>query len=172
MTLAITLPYERPSPVHIPRRDLVLGAADSLYLQVSVVQSDWPGAPPIVLTGGIGGPALRLYVWAASAWHHGWDYGAPTHCRGTMLWSGLATIASLPDATFLFSFPTGTMAAWPLRCGFALQLEWDSARQVELLAQGYLHTQRTGQTLVPLHALSTDAGELMEPTGSTLVLGA
>ena len=36
-TFAMTVPYLRTSPVHIPRRDLVLGRADSVFLRVTVV---------------------------------------------------------------------------------------------------------------------------------------
>ena len=36
-SFAMTVPYMRTSPLHIPRRDLVLGRADSLFLRVTVV---------------------------------------------------------------------------------------------------------------------------------------
>ena len=42
-SFAMTVPIARTSPIHIPRRDLVLGRADSLYLRVTVVDSDDPG---------------------------------------------------------------------------------------------------------------------------------
>jgi hypothetical protein len=73
----LVLPYMRTSPVHIPCRDLVLGGADCLALEVSIVEADNPSAQALVLTGGIGGPALTMLV-APDYWHrNSWDYGAP-----------------------------------------------------------------------------------------------
>ena len=72
---SMTMPWLRTSPVHVPRRDLVLGIADSLWLRVTVVESDRPEALPIELTGGIGGPTLQMLVWPDTCYRTTWDYG-------------------------------------------------------------------------------------------------
>ena len=66
-TQRIVLPYLR-GPNHIPRRDLVLGGADSMALEVAIVEYDNPAAPALDLTGGIGGPTLSLFIWPAGCW--------------------------------------------------------------------------------------------------------
>src|SRR4051812_4830446 len=53
--------YRRPA-VHMGRRDMVLAHSDSLSLQVTVVQTDDPDAQALLLTGGLGGPELRMVV--------------------------------------------------------------------------------------------------------------
>ena len=78
MQYSFVLPYLRSTPIHIPRRDLVVGGADSVLLEVGVVEFDNPSAQAIVLTGGIGGPALRMTVWPWSYVHWPWDYGRPS----------------------------------------------------------------------------------------------
>src|SRR3954464_3402602 len=86
------LPYNRSSPLYIPRRDLVVSAADCLELRVTVVESDDPSAQALELTGGIGGPSCLLLVYP-DATSGRWDYGAPRVCPGTVLWSGVGVIA-------------------------------------------------------------------------------
>ena len=105
-TFNITLPLDRTSPVHIPIRDLVLGGTDSGTLLLSLVDCDSPDALPIDLTGGIGGPAVSLFVWpdgyrwgwggwggygyGSGAYHdYGWGwYGGGIAYSGTVLWAG------------------------------------------------------------------------------------
>jgi hypothetical protein len=58
------LPYQRQSAARIPRRDLMLGAADSLSLRVIIVETDHPSAQALQITGGVGGPALRFVIWS------------------------------------------------------------------------------------------------------------
>ena len=81
-TQRIVLPYLR-GPNHIPRRDLVLGGADSMALEVAIVEYDNPAAPALDLTGGIGGPTLTLFIWPAGCWPRSWDYGAPCMTPGS-----------------------------------------------------------------------------------------
>ena len=76
----LTLPLDRVSPVRVPVRDLVLGGTDSLTLLVTIVDRDSPDALPIELTGGIGGPAVSLFVWPDGygrgyGWGNCHDYG-------------------------------------------------------------------------------------------------
>src|SRR4249920_2269947 len=97
-TLALTLPLDRISPVRVPTRDLVLGGTDSVTLLVSIVDRDSPDALPIELSGGIGGPAVSMFVWPDSRGCHGpyfggwgcdWDYGwGGWHGAGPALWTG------------------------------------------------------------------------------------
>ena len=118
--LAVTLPIDRVSPVRIPVRDLVLGGTDSLTLCVTVVECDNPDAPPIELTGGIGGPAVSLFVWPGGYGPgYGWggchDYGWGWHGGGvagpgTALWS--ATGDDLRDMSPESSTSASRRAQW------------------------------------------------------------
>jgi hypothetical protein len=171
MQQTFILPYLRTSPIHIPRRDLVLGQPDSLSLSVSIVETDDPDALPIVVTGGVGGPLLTLFIWPASyqrSWGYGgrwgygagWDYGAGWWTISTMpLWSGDFTISDAPSATFGISFPPGTMATWPRRACWSMQLTDDHGASVSQLAWGDLHVMPGGQRVVtqPI-AIITDPG--------------
>jgi hypothetical protein len=137
-SFAMTVPYMRTSPLHIPRRDLVLGLADSLFLRVTVVDSDNPCAQAIELTGGVGGPMLQMLVWPDHCYRTAWDYGALSHCPQSVLWSGLGVISDALGA-FDIAFPTATMSGWPRRSAYALQLDWDGGGGASLLAEGHLH---------------------------------
>ena len=62
----------------------MLGGADSVTLLISVVDRDSPDALPIELSGGIGGPAVSMFVWPDhrggygprfGGWGSGDDYG-------------------------------------------------------------------------------------------------
>lgn len=156
---ALMLPYRRVSPVHIPRRDLVLSTVDFLYLQITVTDSDSPNAQPLGLTGGIGGPGCRLVIFADRPYGgYGWDYGAPTVPYGHTLgvWDGVVD-ADTPS-TFDIDIPSGAFADYPLRCGWAVLLDWDSGVHTEVLASGSVHFRRVGTTAgaAPLPHLMTD----------------
>jgi|SRR5215471_10469645 len=137
MQQTLVLPYLRDTPLYIPRRDLVLGGADSVLLEVSIVESDTPCAPALQITGGIGGPALRMTVWPDTGrWVR--DYGMWLPTCGTPIWSGVGTIDANENGTFQIRVPVATMTTWPVRCVYALQLDWDGATLSETLAQGVL----------------------------------
>ena len=161
-TIALTLPLDRTSPLHIPTRDLVLGGTDSGTLLVSVVECDNPDALPIDLSGGLGGPTLSLFVWPDGyrggcggwgGWHGGggWggychDYGWGWHGGGvagpgTVLWSATGTIYDAATGTFAIAIPAGTMGTWPRRCRWAIFLDADGGGEAELLAEGHLHVR-------------------------------
>jgi hypothetical protein len=140
MQYSFVVPYLRSSPIHLPSRDIVVAASDSVLLSVSIIESDDPAAEALVLTGGIGGPTLRLTVWPDST---GWycDYGVSTPQCGTVLWSGVGTISTTSRGTFDVLIPLATMANWPRRCVYALQLDWSGNTRSETLAQGHLHVR-------------------------------
>ena len=150
-SLAITVPYMRTSPLYIPRRDLVLASADSLYLRVTIVDSDNPCAQALALSGGIGGPSAQLLFWADTQPKTGWggwyDYGWGYYTDGWPYASTRQMLLTVPgalsDATgaFDFSVPSGTMSSWPLRCGWAVQLNYDSAG-AEVLMTGTANIRR------------------------------
>jgi hypothetical protein len=151
-SFAMTVPYARTSPIHIPRRDLVLAAADSVFLRVTVVDSDNPCAQAIELTGGVGGPAAQFIVWADAQQRYswGWDNGwrVPDYGWGCGYGSGqvLANVAGVPgDAlgSFDFAFPSGTMSQWPRRCCWCVQLGYDT-QGAEVLMTGQLHVRMLG----------------------------
>ena len=172
-----------------PRHDLVLYLADSLFLRVTVVDSDNPCAQAIELTGGIGGPALQMTVWADSyyrnSWGSGgwgydyrnsWDYGAMPLWQQAPVWTGLGVISDAIGA-FDISFPTATMSGWPRRCAYALQLDWDGASGTSLLAEGKLHLARSmARTVAPVimltdtmqPVLTDDVGDVILLDGTTL----
>ena len=135
----MTVPWLRSSPVHVPRRDLVLGRADSLSLRVTVVEADQPDALPILLTGGIGGPALQMIVWPETCYRTTWDYGAWPQCPQSVLWAGMGVVSTDAIGAFDISFPTATMASWPRRCAYALQLDYNGLGGTDLLVDGRLH---------------------------------
>jgi hypothetical protein len=155
----MTVPYMRTSMLHIPRRDLVLAVADSLYLRVTVVDSDNPCAQGIELSGGIGGPSATFAVWADQ---HGWhdDYGMLLPRCGQMLHSVVGTHPSGVVGAFDFFFPSGTMASWPRRCGWTVQLNYDD-EGAEVLASGRIHVRQIGApvtSVTPGLGLATSAG--------------
>lgn len=149
MQQTIFAPYLRTSPVHIPRRDLVLSATDSLTLRVTVVESDDPNAQQVVITGGIGGPAAQLVIWLDQAWggysgwnwpSWGWDYGRLAAAPGTILWSGIGT--PQPGlGSFDWFLPPGTLANLPPRCGWGVQMGWDGNAKTETLLIGALNVR-------------------------------
>jgi hypothetical protein len=170
--LALTLPLDRISPVRVPTRDLVLGGSDSVTLLVSVVDRDSPDALPIELSGGIGGPALSLFVWPDSrgchgpnfgGWGCGWDYGwggwysGGVAGPGTVLWSATGVILDMATGTFRIRVPAGTMGAWPRRCRWAVFFDAEGGGEAELLAEGHLHIRpMVSRAIAPLILLTDD----------------
>lgn len=135
----LILPYTRVSPIHIPRRDLVLGVSDGLTLRVTVVESDDPAAQVIVLTGGIGGPACTLVIYREAMHSHCWDYGAPFAMAGAVLWSATGTSSTAAAGSFDIAIPAGSFSGFPRRCHWLVRLDWADGTQSDLLAQGALH---------------------------------
>jgi hypothetical protein len=173
----------RTSPLHIPRRDLVMGVADSLFLRVTVVDSDDPCAQGIDLTGGTGGPTLQLLVWADSycrnAWSYGgwgydyrnaWDYGAMPPWGAPPIWTGLGVVSDAIGA-FDISFPTATMSSWSRRCAYALQLDWDGASGTSLLAEGHLHLARSiPRSVAPVIMLTDPSQPVLTDDSDDVIL--
>ena len=151
--ISITVPYARTTYLHVPRRDLVLGLADSLFLRVTVVDSDSVDAQALELTGGLGGPSLQMIVWPDTHYRTSWDYGARPHCPPPPIWTGLGVVSDALGA-FDISFPTNTMASWPRRCAYAMQLDWDGGGGASLLTDGHIHLRpsvaRTVQPIIML----------------------
>lgn len=171
-TQTLILPYLRTSPLYIPRRDLVLSAADSLTLRVTIVESDDPSAQALFLTGGLGGPAARLLIFSdrSGSW---WgsdccDYDAPWWPR-RVLFTGAGTVSDAVGS-FDFILPAGTLASFPRRCGWAISLDFNGSES-ELLARGSLHVGREqGAAQFVEDALLTDAGDpVFEDDGVTPV---
>lgn len=157
MTLqTLVLPYNRTSPVRIPCRDLVLGGADSLGLEVSIVEYDNPGAAALVLSGGIGGPALTMLVAPDYCSRRSWDYGAPAIGPGSVIWSGQGTISATQPGTFEIRFPTATMSRWPRRCIWVIQLDWNQSGDTQMLSWGHLHVMPTVARLAAQDFMLTD----------------
>lgn len=171
MQHAFVLPYLRISPVHIPRRDLVIGGADNVLLEIGVVEYDDPTSQALVVTGGIGGPSLRMTVFPDSFAHRSWDYASPTLPRCSVLWSGVGTVSAQHIGTFEMRIPIGSMMSWPLRCAYSLQLDWDGAMHSDTLAQGFLHVRRavvTG-TFVEQDLLTDDSVPILTSNDLTHV---
>ena len=183
-TVALILPLDRVSPVRIPVRDLVLGGTDSLTLSVTVVDRDSPDALPIELTGGIGGPAVSLFVWPAGygrgyGWgnchDYGWGgwYGGGVAGPGTVLWSATGTVLDAASGTFDILIPPGTMGGWPRRCRWAIYLDADGGGEAELLSEGHLHVRpmvsRGGAPVIML--TDTNPAVLTDPVTGVIYLG-
>lgn len=161
MQYAITLPYLRTSPVHIPRRDLVLSASDSLLLTVTVVETDNPSAQALILSTDINGPAMQLVIWRDSdAWNTWCDYQRPGSVYGTVLQS----ISGKPGGAAgswdfhlpTGSFSTGTFRGFPLRCGWTILLLWDNGAKSSVLGQGVMNILPPFVQGVPLAAIPPD----------------
>lgn len=156
-TQTLVLPYQRTSPVHQPRRDLVLSASDCLFLRVSVIEADDPNAMALELTGGIGGPGCQMFIVADRPYGgYGWDYGAPTRPSGHVLgvWDGV--IADAPGS-FDFDIPSGTFVDYPRYCGWVIQLDWDGGDHTEVLAFGSVRFHPGGAVfMTPMPHLMTD----------------
>jgi hypothetical protein len=171
-TLALSLPLDRISPVRVPTRDLVLGSTDSVTLLVSIVDRDSPDALPIELSGGIGGPAVTLFVWPDSRGCHGpnfggwgcgnWDYGwggwysGGAAGPGTTLWTATATIYNMTTGTFRIRVPAGTLGAWPHRCRWAVFFDAEGGGEAEMLAEGRLHIRPMLSRVIDPLILLTD----------------
>jgi hypothetical protein len=152
MQQTIFAPYLRTTPLHEQRRDLVAYATDSLTLRVTVVESDSPGAQLLTLTGGLGGPAAQLLIWTdyrpvgRSSWLDGGcgcDYDRPLTAGGSVLWSGMGT-PQIGLGSFDFFLPAGTLLSVPSRCGWAVQLGWDSQKS-DVLFAGTLQVRGGGR---------------------------
>jgi hypothetical protein len=171
-TFALSLPLDRISPVRVPTRDLVLGSTDSLTLLVSVVDRDSPDALPLELSGGIGGPAVSLFVWPDSRGCHGpnfggwgcgnWDYGwggwysGGIAGPGTTLWTATATIYNMATGTFRIRVPAGILGAWPHRCRWAVFFDAEGGGEAEMLAEGRLHIRPMLSRVIDPLILLTD----------------
>ena len=158
MQQSLTLPYLRTSPVHVPRRDLVLSASDSLLLNVAVVESDNPAAQALILSTDENGPSMQLAFWD-DGWHHhgGWDYGWPHPRPGAVLQS----ITGKPGGaagSWDFHIPTGMFADFPLRCGWAILLLWENGTRSSVLGQGIANFLRPYFHGVPITAIPPDPG--------------
>jgi hypothetical protein len=186
--LALSLPLDRISPVRVPTRDLVLGSTDSVTLMVSIVDRDSPDALPIELSGGIGGPAVSLFVWPDSRGCHGpnfggwgcgnWDYGwggwysGGLAGPGTTLWTATATIYNMATATFRIRVPAGTLGAWPHRCRWAVFFDAEGGGEAELLAEGRLHIRPMLSRVIDPLIMLTDPNPavLTDPNAEAIFL--
>lgn len=146
MQQTIYAPYLRTSPLHIPRRDLVLAPSDSLYLRVTIVESDKPDAQLLVLTGGLDGPQAQLTICIDHGLPSSWyDYQHPAVSPGMVMWSvigepqvGLGSFDfALPSGTFT-QYPAGIFTRTPLRYGWCVQLNWDAVKS-DVLFTGILN---------------------------------
>ena len=120
----------RTSPIHVPRRDELLGRAD----QHSSCVSPWwivtiPAPRPSSWSGGIGGPVRKMLVWPSQRYRGHQGTTVPTgtghSARETVLWVGTGVLSPGRLGAFDIAFPTSTMAGWPRRCAYALQLDYD-----------------------------------------------
>ena len=181
--MALTLPLDRVSPVRVPTRDLVLGGTDSLTLLVSIVDRDSPDALPIELTGGIGGPAVSLFVWPdgygrgygwGNCHDYGWGgwYGGGVAGPGTVLWSATGAVLDAASGTFAILIPAGTMGGWPRRCRWAIYFDADGGGEAELLAEGHLHVRSmVSRAIAPLIMLTdTNPATLTDPNNEAIFI--
>ena len=179
-TMAMTLPLDRVSPVRVPIRDLVLGGTDSVTLLVSIVERDSPDALPIELTGGLGGPAISMFVWPGG-YGHGWnchDYGwggwhnGGVAGPGTVLWSATGVILDMTTATFQIHVPAGTLGNWPRRCRWAIYYDAAGGGEAELLAEGHLHVRpMVSRGIAPLIMLTDpNPAVLTDPETGVIIL--
>lgn len=153
---SLVLPYMR-GPLHIPRRDLVLAASDSLNLLVTVVESDDPAAGAIELTGGLGGPFVRMNIWA-DALPLRWDYGFSHLRHARLIYAVDGTISTDAPGSFDLFVPAAAFAGWPARCGWTMQLIYDSGVQSETLSYGTLVMRWSPQRTITATPILADDG--------------
>jgi hypothetical protein len=146
-TQTLIVPYHRVSPLHIPQRDMVLGEADCLVLRVTIVHTDDPSSLTLGLTGGVGGPACRLFIFTDSS-RGGSDYGFSSGSSPSVLWAGTGDVSD-SVGSFDFDIGSGAFSKFPLRCGWSIQLDWDSGAHAQMLAHGSLHFSRSAQMSTP-----------------------
>jgi len=161
---SITLPYRRTSPVHVPRSDLVLSAADSLLLTVCVVESDHPSAQAIVLHTDADGPAMQLVIWDGADYGYVWGDYQRAWTPGLMLQS----IPGYPGSaagSWDFHIPTGTFKDFPLRCGWAILLLWANGAKSSVLGQGIANFLRPFFLGTPLSAIPIEPPPIITPPG-------
>ena len=182
---ALTLSLDRVSPIRVPTRDLVLGGTDSVTLNVSIVDRDSPDALPVELTGGIGGPAVSMFVWPdAYRQGYGWGgchdyhdyrwgwYGGGVAGPGTALWSATGVTLDMTTGTFQIRVPPGTMGCWPRRCRWAIFFDADGGGEAELLAEGHIHVRSmVSRAIAPLIMLTDpDPAVLTDPNTEAIFL--
>jgi hypothetical protein len=152
-TQSMTLAVQRRSPIHIPRRDLVLSGADTLRLTVHLRESDTPGAAPVGMVGL--GPRLRLALGTMGPiWS--WDYGytpSPALTYRSLLWAGFGVASLTEDGRVDIDVPRGALGDACGRLWWMLQLDY--GRSLTLLAHGVaqvLPAPPLGDDLTPLLA--------------------
>lgn len=170
MQQSLTLPYLRTSPVHVPRRDLVLSVSDSLLLNVAVVERDHPSAQSLILTTDACGPSMQLVLWNESdQWNTCCDYERPGTVYGTVLHS-LSGRPGDAVGSWCFDLPTGTFANFPRRCGWTILLLWNEGTSSSVLGQGIMSFLRPFVQGVPLTAIPPDPGiPPVQPGGPSLL---
>ena len=149
----MTLPVQRRSAIHIPRRDLQVGAGDELVLRVSLVETDRPDAAPIPLARQFA--RVRMFVWQdAQAINGRADYGLGY--RGPVLTSHPAMVTG--DRTTSVDIKIGADATlrWMAsgRLGWSMQAALSTGNQASL-CWGALH-MRPGLGMPNLHVLTDD----------------
>lgn len=154
--LAMTLPLARATPMHVPRRDIVIDGTDDLTLQLTLLASDDPGAAPLDLAGI--GPVVRMLLWSRPPT---WDYGLGWSA-GAVFASALATIPAGTSGRADIRLARGFGRRRGLRLGWSLQLDY--LGDLSTLCQGALHRRPGGA------ALTQAAGfDLLDDAGQTLL---
>jgi hypothetical protein len=144
-TLALILPWERLTPLYMPRRDLAADILDSLSLTVTLVESDDPGASPADLVTGPTFPEFTLNIWRTQHGYRSWDYGGYLLNSGGLLWSGTGVIDGTTPGTVDFVLPQGTMIGWPERCGWSVRVAHNAVLQ-DTISTGFLHLRGSRNT--------------------------
>lgn len=150
-TATLTLPANRRSYIHIPRRDLVLSGGDDLTFAVSLVEADRPDAEKIELRGIA--TALYLTVWRCSP--SCWDYG---------MWRLLTnranvvqSVQAVADVTTLglcrFTLPRGALADHGRRLSYSIAYDDGDMRD---LCWGHMHVRPS-----PVRGLPDAARDLL-----------
>jgi len=166
MQQTITLPYLRTTPIHVPRRDLVLSASDSLLLSVAVVENDRPSAQALILSTDEDGPAMQLVLWNETPYADVCcDYQRPGSAAGTVLQSIPGTPGSAAGS-WDFYLPTGTLANFPRRIGWTILLLWNDGEKSEVLSQGIVSVLRPFLRGTPLSAIPPDPSPPIIPPGA------
>jgi len=152
MIYTLTLPLARRSPLVIPHRDLVLNAAESVLLQVTLVAEDKPTAAAVDLSG----VGLRL-LWRIWREAQVCDYGI-TPFGTAQIYATEATFPNAVAGRADLTIPAGALpvgSAW-----HALTLDYSGASTS--VACGTLQVQPGPLVGEVLSILTDDNGNVIE----------
>jgi hypothetical protein len=123
-TFAVTLPYARPSPLYLPRRDFVVTADEQAVLQLTLLATDASDAAAVSLAPT--GTAGSLVLWGTMG---GWDYGKLCPPSRNALYTATGVVADAVTGRMDFTVPANTGVTWPAWLGWTMKINIGTAAE-------------------------------------------